>query len=641
MKINKGLLKQMIAEEMAKFNTMSEQEEEVGQDEAGEAPPAAGGIDANKALDMKLPQFVQALQTNQEDVIKSVLNGLGDKNANDDKVKIVPTTVPIKALKPTQSEVVFSKSIPFALENPEIFMKYLSGDGPFKVGPPGNDAIITLNGKFILDGHHRWSSLYSINPDASMHTFDIQVPGLQPLDALKLMQASIKKHSGAVPSNKGGGVNLFQIDTGNLTKGVQKSATPENLQKLIDLGFLKGAQAVDEQEGNQLQLALRKLLKLYGTNIARMRANNAPVSGASSREPMPQTDKPSDSKVTAGGSTPAALEPLEKGAIDFKQPFAEIYNPDGMGDEEKAARAMGDANCEDVKAKYSELRDLKLKYDLEYESQGYMEYMSMAQDAARAANSLKKQHAQCFAEDDAQSEKDHRRRVASAGNFHKNYKLESKKDLLKRIVAEEVAKMEIDAVQKEGIFDFFRKKKKEEPAPEPEPEAPSEKELEAQAIEKIKDMFYLGSDDEKHMGYFRDSRTYSLRNGFTGRAMETGHFGAEDVADQFDEYPLKHNAENMHLKDSIAQAIYNQIGKVPSKSYVEGVVDTLTRAAKDRYEYMTRDVGGGSSSSSRKSGFDKWQSGEGDNYNYMTRMENLSKKQLAKIVKEELAQLKK
>ncbi len=80
---------------------------------------------------------------------------------------------------------------------------------------------------------------------------------------------------------------------------------------------------------------------------------------------------------------------------------------------------------------------------------------------------------------------------------------------------------------------------------------------------------------------------------------------------------------------------------MPSKSYVEGVVDTLTRAAKDRYEYMTRDVGGGSSSSSRKSGFDKWQSGEGDNYNYMTRMENLSKKQLAKIVKEELAQLKK
>jgi hypothetical protein len=216
------------------------------------------------------------------------------------------------------------------------------------------------------------------------------------------------------------------------------------------------------------------------------------------------------------------------------------------------------------------------------------------------------------------------------------------KTKLKKIIKEEV-----EALQKEGIFDFFKKKKKEEPAPEPEPEAPSEEELKAQAIEKIKDMFYLGSDDEKHMRYFRDSNTYSLRNGFTGRAMETGHFAAEDVADQFDEYPLKHNAKNMHFKDSIAQAIYNQTGKVPSKSYVEGVVDTLTRAAKDRYEYMTRDMRtGGSSSSSRKSEFDKWQSGEGDNYNYMTRMEEkkemkLTKEKLKQIIKEELKNIMK
>ena len=202
MKINKGLLKKMIAEEMAKFSTMSEQEEEQGQDEAGEAPPSAGGVDANKALDMKLPQFVQSLQTNKQDVLDAVMGGLKDGGQDDDKVEILPKAVPIKALKPTQSEVVFDKSIPYALKNPKDFMKYLSSDGPFKVGPPGNDAIVTLNGKFILDGHHRWSSLYAINPDASMYTFDIQVPGLAPLDALKLMQASIKSYAGKVPSNK-------------------------------------------------------------------------------------------------------------------------------------------------------------------------------------------------------------------------------------------------------------------------------------------------------------------------------------------------------------------------------------------------------------------------------------------------------
>tara|TARA_R100000664_G_scaffold22773_1_gene32295 strand:+ start:324 stop:2006 length:1683 start_codon:yes stop_codon:yes gene_type:complete len=558
--ISKGILKQMIAEEMAKFNTMSEQEEEQGQDEAGEAQPSAGGIDANKALDMNLPQFVQALQSNQEDVIKAVLGGLTDGGADDDKVNIVPTTVPIADLKPTQSEVVFSKSIPFALENPEVFMKYLSGNGPFKVGPPGNDAIITLNGQFILDGHHRWSSLYSINPDASMHTFDIQVPGLEPLDALKLMQASIKAHSGAVPSNKGGGVNLFQIDTDNLTKGVKNSATPENLRKLINLGFLKGAQAVDEQEGNQLQQALRKLLKLYGANIARMRANNAPVSGASSREPMPQTDKPSGSQVTAGGDTPAALEPLEKGQIDFKKPFAE-------GDKKGEQKMQ-----------------------------------------------------------------------------------ESKKDLLKRIVAEEVAKMEIDAVQKEGIFDFFKKKKKEEPAPEPEPEAPSEEELKAQAIQKIKDDIFLPMGFNATVRYFNKygfGGGHMLRGAFVGNKMKFGHYAADYVADELagkdgKKSKLAYLADE-DLELALATAIYNQNPKaVNDKKRNQEIVNTMAAAAEAQYEYMTKDTGGGgSSSSSRKSEFDKWQSGEGDNYNYMTRMENLSKEQLAKIVKEELAQLKK
>jgi len=45
---------------------------------------------------------------------------------------------------------------------------------------------------------------------------------------------------------------------------------------------------------------------------------------------------------------------------------------------------------------------------------------------------------------------------------------------------------------------------------------------------------------------------------------------------------------------------------------------------------------GGSSSSEKKSGFDSWMSDEGDNYDYMTRMENLKK-----IVGEEVVKLAK
>ena len=46
--------------------------------------------------------------------------------------------------------------------------------------------------------------------------------------------------------------------------------------------------------------------------------------------------------------------------------------------------------------------------------------------------------------------------------------------------------------------------------------------------------------------------------------------------------------------------------------------------------------------SGRKSGFDKWQSGEGDNYNYMTRMEEgkITKDALKSLIAEELTNIR-
>ena len=512
MKINKGLLKKMIAEEMAKFN--------------------------EKADPGKLnPKIPFKLSDTDMDAAKAVATaGDDDGSAEDDIIDVqVGKSFAAKDLKPSQSTMSISNAAGMALAMLAGRMKYKDADLGGFIASDGH----------ILDGHHRWIATLMVDPTASVKGALVQFPSKAVIPVLNTI-------------TKG----LGGIDTGKEGKGSFAEFTEESiLGKLADLikNGIGGDHAVAPEQIQQdikqatgiedINQAARALAKRFSDNIASAGGPNFPVpEGAPDRIDMP---------VIGPDLKKQAILALTKGLVDVNPPFA--------GDDQQAA------------------------------PEGDEEQQAVA---------------------------------------------ESKKDLLKRIVAEEIAKMEIDAVQKEGIFDFFRKKKKEEPAPEPEPEAPSEKELEAQAIEKIKDMFYLGSDDQKHMRYFRDSGTYSLRNGFTGRAMETGHYAAEDVADQFDKYPLKSNAENMHLKDSIAQAIYNQTGKVPSKSYVEGVVDTLTRAAKDRYEYMTRDVGGGSSSS-RKSEFDKWQSGEGDNYNYMTRMESVSKKQLAKIVKEELAKLKK
>jgi len=314
---------------------------------------ATNTVTASDVLGQDLVQFVNSLNSNKEEIIRAVLSGLEDAaGEKDDMVKIVSTTVKCLDLRPTQNEVVFSKSIPFAIEHPKDFMKYYDSNGPFKVGPPGNDAIVTLNGKYILDGHHRWSSLYCVNPHASMYTFDLQAK-VDPKNALKLLQASILAYTKKrLPSNKGGGINLFEIDETTLAEALAKLVTPAVAAGLIKAGFLqadKGRQAgtnvnpkaqVNEAPEDSARLGgesdadasaradsrtntvYKRLLGLYTKNIGLMKARNRPVKGATPRPVMPQTDAPAGSKVSAGGSTPAALEPLEKGVVDFRSPFA-------------------------------------------------------------------------------------------------------------------------------------------------------------------------------------------------------------------------------------------------------------------------------------------------------------------------------
>ena len=292
-------------------------------------PTAAAGVTSAELLKMSLPQFVQAMQSNRKDLIQTVLAGGKDGQEDDDVVSIEPVTVKCSDLRPTQSEVVFSKSIPFALQRPKIFMEYFKSDGPFKVGPPGNDAIVVLNGKYVLDGHHRWSSLYCVNPNAEMYAFNIKLP-VGPINALKLMQASIKAYAGDVPSNKGGGVNLFTIDEGTLKQQVYKLVTPELANQYIQLGLVgeggnlggAGGEVEGGREDKRVNEVVQRLLQIYTTNVKKMQSSNPPVNNASSREPMPQTDSPAGSKVSAGGGTPAALAPLEKGQVDFRSPFA-------------------------------------------------------------------------------------------------------------------------------------------------------------------------------------------------------------------------------------------------------------------------------------------------------------------------------
>jgi len=103
------------------------------------------------------------------------------KNADEVKSTVKLVSIPVTKLIPTQNEIDVDKSLKFPLTNASAAQYALKG-GAVKVAAP----IITFNGKYIIDGHHRWSQLYAVNKDAKIVAYDFTNPNIKnPLDATK------------------------------------------------------------------------------------------------------------------------------------------------------------------------------------------------------------------------------------------------------------------------------------------------------------------------------------------------------------------------------------------------------------------------------------------------------------------------
>lgn len=97
------------------------------------------------------------------------LKKLGLKNV---KFKFVSNkAVPVSYLCPTQNEISLLDSLDKPIANEFNCMSDLIKGQSVKLGIP----IITCNGKFIIDGHHRWIQAACVNPDATMETLDLQI----------------------------------------------------------------------------------------------------------------------------------------------------------------------------------------------------------------------------------------------------------------------------------------------------------------------------------------------------------------------------------------------------------------------------------------------------------------------------------
>jgi len=269
------------------------------------------------AWDSKYEEFVNKLASNASDpkVQAFISAGQLDKNDADDKFTFADVELNVKDLTPTQNEIDVDKSLSYPLEKASDFIKYVAGDGV--AFAPGGNPIVTYNGKYVIDGHHRWSQVYACNSRAKIKAVDIQISGLEPLEVLKAVQAAIAIDTKKVPVQSVKGINLLKIDESGLNSWIGKKVNMAFFGKVAadsdTMSKMKNS-LTEAEEGEVSDEDFKKsqelVEKYVWSNVKSMQETSQPVAGAPKRDFMPQTDNVN------------WKEPLEKGLVDISEPHA-------------------------------------------------------------------------------------------------------------------------------------------------------------------------------------------------------------------------------------------------------------------------------------------------------------------------------
>lgn len=235
-------------------------------------------------------------------VLAALRAGTGDGEEGDDKLSYTVKQLDVKDLKPTQNIIGFENSIAplFSAKFPDSLATILKpGGGLADVGDP----IVTLNGEWIIDGHHRWSQILAGNPDAKVSALDMSSPNMSPKAALKITHASVAAHTGTVPSEK-------PDQAANVLK---QEVTPEYIAQYVKKigGIHPEAKELFAKMGYESDEAIYKYVA-DNLQVVKKQGQQGSVKGPN-RVDMPQTNK--------GGDSKDKIDSLAKGAVNIRPPF--------------------------------------------------------------------------------------------------------------------------------------------------------------------------------------------------------------------------------------------------------------------------------------------------------------------------------
>jgi len=244
--------------------------------------------DLQAIVDTPYEDFVAKLGSNISDPkIQAILmKGKEDGQPTDEVINLSDIDIPVQKLQPTQNEIALDKSLIYPLTDVKSAEVCLKGGAVAIAGK----RIITANGIYIVDGHHRWSQLYAMNKDASIAATNMTSAIIkQPLDFLKVTQAAIAADLKKVPTASAkGSINLITISEDQLKTFVKKTITKDVMKVFVKYGKVKVKSNKDAD--NLSNSNLEQAANYIWSNVQSMQSTSKPVSGAPKRDSMPQTD---------------------------------------------------------------------------------------------------------------------------------------------------------------------------------------------------------------------------------------------------------------------------------------------------------------------------------------------------------------
>ena len=251
-----------------------------------------------------LAQYVAVLKkyASEPEFRKLAAAGQTDGDPSDEEVSVQRTSAKAGNLIATQAEIGFDNSLADQMKNKYNSTKTALGlEGTPIIMPSADDpppAILVWNGKYILDGHHRWSQVAMTNPTGVVAIDNVTGPALDTEEeALKAMQLAIAAAAGKVVTKPFKGENLMNVSPQKVADYVLQNITDEVLNLLVQANKI---------ESPDKQLAA----EYYADNLNAIKSKKGKFSREKS---MPQAGK-------SGVAQDTVNKVLGTGKINFDSP---------------------------------------------------------------------------------------------------------------------------------------------------------------------------------------------------------------------------------------------------------------------------------------------------------------------------------